>query len=162
MKAAKRITMLLLAALSAGCSSGEPPPADQFVATWQATKIVYTSNTGLGSTDIVTSGGSATLVLGSDGRFQFTLTQPNASTGTLKGTYVVSSIDLISLTRDDGINFAWGYSLSGNVLQVSCGVAAGTGSDNCAMVLGPGGGVGFDFNGDGQLESARWSITFQR
>lgn len=167
----RRITAVAVtfaAAWSSSCSGGgDAPSADQLAGTWTATKVAYSSSTGLGAVDIVPLGGSATLVFGSNDTLQFTLRQPSGTTGSFAATYA-SSVDLFSVTITSGdgvpgVNFGWAFSLSGNVMRLSCGPGTGTGSsDNCAFVLGGGMRNGFDFNGDGTLEPATWIISLAK
>ncbi len=162
-------TLAVVAALaSLSCSGGgDAPSADQLAGTWNATKIQYASPSGLGTVDIAAQGGSATLVFGGNDTLQFTLRQPDGTTGTFTGTYA-ASVDLLSVTITGGdgvvgVNFAWAFALSGNTIQLSCGPGTGTGSsDNCAFVLGGGMRNGFDFNGDGTLEHATWTLSLKK
>lgn len=107
-------------------------------------------------------------MFGSNNTLQFSLRQPNGATGTFGATYV-PSVDLFSVTFTSGdgvvpgVNFAWAFSLSGNVMRLSCGPGTGTGSsDNRAFVLDHGLRNGFDFDGDGTLEHATWTITLTK
>ncbi len=157
-------TLAFAALWALACGGDQAPSADQLAGTWQASKIVYASSSGLGTVDIVANGGSATLVLGADKSLRFTLTQPGGANGTLTGTYAMDGIDLMSVTQSGGVgNFPWAFSLSGDVMQLSCGPGTGTGtSDNCAFVLDPGMEIGFDFDADGALESATWTLTLHK
>jgi hypothetical protein len=130
----------------------EPPATSELAGTWTATNSEYASSTGLGTVDIIAAGGATTLVLREDNTFSYTVTLPGEAPSTSTGTYEVSGVDELVITPGGGNNpfFPWEFSLSGSTLHLE----ANTG--NWLPWYG------YDFDGDGAGDSARWSADFAK
>jgi hypothetical protein len=143
---------LAAAALLACGGVDEPPATSELAGTWTATKSEYASTTGLGTVDIIATGGAATLVLREDNTYSYTVTLPGEAPSTSTGTYEVSGIDELVMTPGGGNNpfFPWEFSLSGSTLHLE----ADTG--NWLPWYG------YDFDDDGGGDGAHWTADFTK
>lgn len=141
---------LALILLMAGCKDSDKEKQqveEGIVGNWQATKCVYASTEGLGTVDVITLGGTATLVLGEDKSFVYTYQPPIGLPNVINATYEITGDigDLMKITPV-GVPWYWAMDvdLNGNTLKLSNG------------------GAEYDFNHDGYGESAKWSLTLMR
>ncbi len=139
-----RTWMWMAAALAVGaiaCSGDGSNPAD-LPGTWTASKMQFVNST-YGTVDLVSRGGSATLVLNSNKTYTTTVRMPGQPDDVTTGTWNASS-DVLSLVESPTSQMEFDYVLSGNTLTL-------TGAD-----------APFDFNGDGYEEPAKLNITASR
>ncbi len=141
-----RLWTRMVAALAVGaiaCSGddgGGGNPAD-LVGTWTASKVEFVSAT-YGTVDLVSKGGSATLVLNSNMTYTATVRMPGQPDQVMTGTWNTS--DGLSLVESPTSQMQFNYVLAGNTLTL-------TGADSS-----------FDFNGDSIWEPAKLNITASR
>jgi hypothetical protein len=121
------------------------PSQSQLVGTWSVVKCEYVSTQGLGTVDLIAGGGSGTLVLTADDTLRLSVTPASGPASTLTATYEVSGIDLMKVTPA-GATWYWAFdmALSGGTLTLSNGSAQ------------------YDFNGDTQLEPAKWNLAMTK
>ena len=145
-------TLSLAAAAMVACGGGdEAPTTDELAGTWTATKSEYASSTGLGTVDIVASGGTTVLVLRADKTYTFTVALPGGGAPLVSsGTYEVNGIDELIITPGgSGPFFPWAFTLSGSALHLE-------GNTGNSLIYG------YDFNGDGTGDSAHWTADFTK
>lgn len=136
------LTIALALALAA-CGSTAPSASD-VVGTWHATRVQYVSTTGLGTVDLIASGGTATLTLSADSTYEFRVTPTGGAEVVSSGTWSMS-IDVMTV-RETGVM---------GEMQFDMVVTAST------LTLG-GASAEFDFNGDGTDDPATVNLAFTR
>ncbi len=136
------MALALATALALGCS-GSGPSAEELTGTWNATQIVYTSTTGLGSVDIMDQGARISLQLNADKSGVFTFTRVGGHVDKITGTWE-GSIDVLTFSISATNNWQWDMSMSGAVLTLSAD------------------GTSWDFNDDGAQEPASWKIVLTK
>jgi hypothetical protein len=134
---------LALALTSCSDDSTAPKPAE-LAGTWTATKVEYVSKTSSARVDLIAAGGSASLVLTEDRRFQYVETPHGGTPDTLTGTWSVSS-DVMTFVIE-GMNgerqFDYSFSASSLVLT--------------------GGDAPYDFGAGAGMEDTKQNLAFTR
>jgi hypothetical protein len=135
---------LLLILSSCASNKGTGPKPDQITGTWNATKDEYVSQSSPAAVDLIALGGSATLVLNSDGSFEFTCTPAGEPSAVTTGTWTMTT-DLFRATPT-GMSWSWEWdaTLAGGAFTLTGATAE------------------YDCNDDGTPESATWNLTFVR
>ncbi len=130
--------------VGACAKEGTAPSQSELAGTWRVQKWEYVSTQGLGTADLIAGGGSGTLVLTAD-TLRLSVTPASGAPLNFTATYQVSGIDLMVVTPA-GATWYWAFdmALSGGTLTLSNGAAQ------------------YDFNGDTQLEDAKWNLVMAR
>lgn len=140
------LSALVVAAGVSGCSgkSATGPSADEITGAWRATKVEYVSHAGGASVDLIAAGGSATLELGADGTFRFTVDTAGDPPETLAGSWRLDG-DVMTV-RPQGRSFDWQFDVefTGAALRLT------------------GASVEFDVDGDDRDEEADLNLEFVR
>jgi hypothetical protein len=129
--------------IAAACGSGTAPPVDDFLGTWHATKVEYVSTAGLGTVDLMTLGGAATLQLDADSTATLTITPAGGAPQVTTGTWS-RSLDVFNFTVGPASGWSWDYALAGGVLTL-------TGAD-----------TSYDFDHDGTQDDAQFNLTLTK
>lgn len=134
-----------LALVSACGKEGTAPSKTELAGAWRVVKCEYVSTQGLGTVDLIASGGSGTLVLTTTDTLRLTVTPASGPPVSLTATYQVSGIDLMVVTPA-GATWYWAFdmALSGGTLTLSNGAAQ------------------YDFNADGQPDDAKWNLVMAK
>jgi hypothetical protein len=104
-------------------------------------KCEYVSIQGLGTVDLITGGGSGTMVLTADDTLKLTVTPVSGPPLNFTATYEIRGIDLMRVTPA-GVSWYWAFDmqLSGGSLKLTNGAAQ------------------WDFDGNGTLDDAKWNM----
>lgn len=139
------LAVCLLGLAGACAKNDQAPSSTDLTGTWRVTKCEYVSTQGLGTVDLIAGGGSGTLVLGAGNSFQLSVMPASGSAVNFTATYQINGIDLMQVTPA-GASWYWAFdmALSGGTLTLSHGSSQ------------------YDFNHDGQLDSATWNLTMTR
>lgn len=134
---------------ASGCGGDNPsgPPDAVLPGTWEATSAVFVSTeSSETSVDIIPQGGSFTLVLEEGGAFTIDEVIPEVSTLHLTGTWSRPISSEILFTFETGLVGEWEFdiALDGNALTLL------------------GGHAEYDFDDDGEPDSARFNLVLQR
>ncbi|WP_188369241.1 hypothetical protein [Muriicola marianensis] len=139
----------------AGCDSGngDDPKTDcgpsycisDLAGTWNATELTFSACSGEGFFDLIAEGGSASLVIQTNGRFTLTVTFPDGSeTFTGRMYFEDSTFFAIQFDEDPPDDPTYfGDTLSGNTFRLNGGPETAE----------------FDFNDDGNDECASVDLT---
>ena len=132
-------------AVTAGCGGGGTGPSQaELVGTWQVVKCEYVSTSGLGTVDLITGGGTGTLILTADDTLTLNVTPVSGDPVTLTATYEIMGIDLMRVTPANASWYwAWDMNLSGHTLKLT------------------GASAEYDFD-DGQGEPAKWNLVMTK
>jgi len=118
---ASRFAAFAALTVSLACGGdGSGPSRDQFVGTWDATKLEFTNVANTSEkVEIISLGATYTIVLESNGTYGATLVVPGSAPELTTGTWSVSS-DVITIkeTGSSG-DQQFNWSLSGNTLTIS-------------------------------------------
>ncbi len=137
------IAAVASALVALACSGdGSSTPSSNLVGTWNVSKyeLVSTSSPST-KVELISQGGTATIVMKSDGTYQGTSKLPGEPSESVTGTWSASS-DVLTMTQVGmSGNMQFNYSLSGSTLTL-------TGAD-----------AEWDFNGDGVEEPAKLNIA---
>jgi hypothetical protein len=135
----------LLAAAACGGDGGSGPSQSELVGTWQVVRCAYVSTGGLGTVDLISGGGTGTLVLTADDTLRLDVTPASGPSVHLIATYEIRGIDLMRVTPA-GASWYWAWDMA-----LSSGALKLTGAD-----------AEYDFNQDGLGEPAKWDLTMTR
>ena len=133
----------LTVALACG-GDGNGPNRNQFVGTWDATKLEFTNKANPAQiVDVIAAGATFVASLEADGTYQIILTVPGQAPEVSTGTWSASA-DILTFQEGQVSTTQFSWSLSGNTLTLS-----GADSD-------------FDFDGDDVNEPAKLGGVFVR
>lgn len=118
-RAAFSILFLITLLACNGGSDVSGPASDDITGTWQATRVLYTGLSKSGSLELISAGGTATLVLNADGTLLFTVSPPGGPEEMTTGRWDLDG-DVMTVTPS-GMPFSWEFdvSFSGNELRLS-------------------------------------------
>jgi hypothetical protein len=135
--------LALLGLIATACATGTAPPADDFVGTWQATRVEYVSTGGMGTVDVIDLSWVVTLELNADQSAVLTMTPPGSAPQVTNGTWS-NSIDVFNFTVGAASGWSWDYTLSGGTLTL-------TGADSS-----------WDFDDNQTQDDAKFNLTLTK
>ncbi len=145
--------LFFVASCDSGSGNGSDPKTDcgpsycisDLAGTWNATELAFSACSGEGFVDVIAEGGSATLVVQSNGRFTLTISDPGGSESFTGKMYFEDSLYFAIQFDDDPPDDPtyFGDTLSGNTFRLIGGPETAE----------------FDFDDDGNDECASVSLT---
>ena len=130
----------------AACSKDSPegPQPEQITGTWNATKVEYVQSGASTVVDLIADSATATLVIGADNSFEYTLTPKGAAPEVTTGTWTLSGDVWKATPAGMGWSWEWNVALAAGTLSLT------------------GANAEYDFDHDGTPEAATWNMAFTR
>lgn len=126
------------------CGGEQGPSNDEIYGTWRATKVEYADLNSAAKEELISLGGTATLVLNRDMSGTYTYTPPGGQAEVRSFTW-----------SRDGENITWQYQ-PGNDDNFRVALASGTLQFYLNVAKS------YDCDHDGELEQVSWSLAFVR
>jgi glutamate synthase domain-containing protein 3 len=120
MRSATGVVTVAVVLGAAACGDSGAPPTDQFVGTWNATKMEFTRVADpTVKQDIIALGAAFQITFAADSTWEWVLTVPGDQPDTSSGTWAASLDVLTIMTTGQSGEMMFAFVLSGNVVTLT-------------------------------------------